>query len=93
MNTEDAKEWLPLAQAMADGKTIQNNFMQGEWKDTEWIETIDGLPSEYRIKPEPRTFEMWLFNPMGRMYPFVEGEECFAENEQWERITVMEVLK
>ncbi len=48
-------------------------------------------PDEYRIKPEPRTFDVWLSSG-GWMYPIVEGE-CFANAGAWERITVQEVLK
>ena len=90
MNQQNAKEFLPLIQAMAEGKTIQ--FFDGE----EWDDLDDHdfayEPEVYRIKSEPRTFEMWLYHPMGRMYPFVEGES-FTENDEWERITVQEVLK
>ena len=90
MNAQNAKEFLPLVQAIADGKTIQVLGKDGNWYDSPLLNTP---PSRYRIKPEPRTFEMWLFHPMGRMYPFVEGEECFAENKDWERITVREVIE
>jgi hypothetical protein len=89
MNAQNAKEFLPLVQAIADGKTIQVLGKDGNWYDSKLINTP---PSRYRIKPEPRTFEMWLYHPMGRMYPFVEGES-FTENDEWERITVQEVIK
>lgn len=92
MNAQNANKYLPLVQALADGKTVQYHHSNGDWIDIN-ESSFDGNPAHYRIKPEPRTFEMWLFNPMGRMYPFVEGEELFAENEDWERITVQEVLK
>jgi hypothetical protein len=92
MNKENAREYLPLVQALANGKTLQIDAGAG-WIDLSEETNFVFDPEDYRIKPEPRTFEMWLFNPMGRMYPFVEGEECFAENEDWERITVQEVLK
>ena len=60
MNAQNAKEFLTLIQAMANGKTIQDNYPDGVWRNTSWIETIDNDASSYRIKPEPRTFEMWL---------------------------------
>ena len=89
MNAERAKKFLPLIAAVAEGKTIQVKGKDGNWYGTQ-LHNFD--PDRYRIKPEPRTFEMWLYHPMGRMYPFVEGES-FTENEEWERITVREVLK
>jgi len=91
MNAQNAHEYLPLVQALADGKTLQYKHSSKGWTDCNEL-YFDVMLECYRIKPEPRTFEMWLFHPMGRMYPFVEGEECFAENEEWERITVQEVL-
>lgn len=90
MNKDNAKDFLPLVQALADGKTLQ--YKCSGWVDVDHLNTIVHDPDEYRIKPEPRTFEMWLYHPMGRMYPFVEGES-FTENDEWERITVQEVLQ
>ena len=91
MNAQNAREYMPLVQALANGLTIQCND-RGQWVDVESLYTDVYGPDEYRIKPKPRTFEMWLYHPMGRMYPYVEGES-FIENEEWERITVTEVLK
>ena len=67
MNARQAKEWLPLIQALAEGKTLQisncrtvKDYMNGvgaKWED------IDGSPFSqnqftsakyYRIKPEPK---------------------------------------
>jgi len=92
MNKENAHEYLPLVQALADGKTIQCRYqIEDDWYEESEINF--NWPLEcYRIKPEPRTFEMWLYHPVGRMYPFVEGES-FTENDECERITVQEVLK
>ena len=57
MNKENAAQFLPLVQAMAEGKTIQ--FLNG---GTSWIEKDEIMfnldPASYRIKPEPRTF--WI---------------------------------
>ena len=88
MNKDNAHEYLPLVQALADGKTIQVQGGDGNWYNSKLINTP---PSRYRIKPEPRTFEMWL-SSAGWMYPLAEGE-CFANPEAWERITVQEVVK
>ena len=89
MNAERAKKFLPLIAAVAEGKTIQVRGKDGNWYETH-LNDFD--PDRYRVKPEQRTFDMWLYRPTGRMYPFVEGE-CFTEDDEWERITVTEVLK
>lgn len=62
MNARNAKDYLPLVQAMADGKVIEMYWSNG-WKELE--ETSFSGPAErYRIKPEPR--EIWVnhyYNP------------------------------
>ncbi len=63
---------MPIFQAMADGKTIQNKNSNG-WIDIDGDE--DGLNLDslidyqdcYRIKPEPK------------YRPFANAEECWAE--------------
>ena len=88
MNAQNAKEFLPLIRALADGKTIQYND-EGDWMDTTELMTRACTPEFYRIKPEPRTFEMWLSSG-GSMYPW----EAFPNSQPgMERITVLEVLK
>jgi len=60
MNKDNAKEFLPLVQALADGKTIQIRLSeQGEWRDCELPEFC-GTPGFYRIKPEPRKPREWV---------------------------------
>ena len=59
MNKENASQFLPLVQALADGKTIQVLGCDGsEWIDIREVKFSDN-PEAYRIKPEPREF--WLF--------------------------------
>lgn len=63
MNKENAKDYLPLVQALADGKTIQLQ-MRDDWLDIEETK-FNFAPTEYRIKPEPR--EIWVNRtPHGR---------------------------
>jgi len=50
MNKDNAHLYLPLAQALAEGKTIQFRHSEG-WKDTS--EVYMSSPEHYRIKPEP----------------------------------------
>ena len=54
MNAKDAKDYLHLIQALADGETIQcKGSLYDQWAD---IENLNGsIPaSHYRVKPEPR---------------------------------------
>jgi hypothetical protein len=88
MNAENAHEYLPLVQAIADGKTIQVLGKDGNWYDSPLLNTP---PSRYRIKPEPRTFEMWVHKTAVDIYR--EIPDWMNENNSWERITVQEVLK
>ena len=68
MTREEAKEWLPIIQAWAEGKTIQYQINPELW----WTDINKDIytgnpPSNYRIKPEP-------------MYrPFKSKEECWNE--------------
>ena len=53
MTREDAKEFLPIIQAYAEGKTIQiKDSGDGGWYDMTGLIKFDGLPGIYRIKPE-----------------------------------------
>jgi hypothetical protein len=87
MNKENAKEFLPLVQALADGLAIEFND-GGDWVNVVNLNTDSYDPDEYRIKPEPRTFQMWLASS-GVMYP----EKLFDNGKPYELITVQEVLK
>ena len=69
MTRKEAKEFLPIIKAFAEGKEIQyKNYLNG-WQD---INKNDGLnfvmpPTDYRIKPEPKC------------RPFKSHEECWQE--------------
>lgn len=55
MNASNAKDYLPLVKALADGKTIQGlMWSSGKWEDMTGEICFDGSASDYRIKPEPR---------------------------------------
>ena len=56
MNAQNAKEFLPLVQAMAYGKKIQVEC-GGEWRD-ESNPYFDLPPERYRVKPEPQ--RLWV---------------------------------
>ncbi len=58
MNKNNAKDYLPLVQALAQGKYIQFRIKSElDWIDVD--EVTDAFSIEcYRIKPEPR--EIWV---------------------------------
>ena len=94
MNAQNAKDYLPLVQALADGKTIQ--FFDGaSWVDIVTINTLLFDPDVYRVKPEPRTFEMWLCAEDGGMITTETYKFCMLHRfpKHYECITVQEVLK
>lgn len=73
MNKENAKDYLPLVQALADGRMIQVKTVCG-WVDSESIGFVFP-PDQYRIKPEPREF--WVNRyPNGN-----ESGKCLTRHE------------
>jgi hypothetical protein len=88
MNAQNAHEYLPLVQAIADGKTIQVLVKDGNWYDSPLLNTP---PSRYRIKPEPRTYELMRSIKSGNVYEL--ANHSYIDNGLWEIITVQEVLK
>lgn len=63
MNRSEAKDLLPIIQAFAEGKTIQQAGGRG-WFD---VDSINFDLCKYRIKPEPK------------YRPFANAEECWQE--------------
>lgn len=64
---EEAKEYLPIMQAFAEGKTIQYLDDYGFWNDIKTCVSFDHNTSCYRIKPEIK------------YRPFETREECWNE--------------
>lgn len=62
MNKENAKDYLPLVQALAEGKAIQVRGSNG-WNELANYD-FTSPPDHYRIKPEPR--EVWVNYYPGR---------------------------
>ena len=92
MNAQNAKEFLPLVQAIAYGKIIQENFL-GSWVDLENPSFSMGIEF-YRIKPEPRTFDVWRNEKTKRVLAVEDGDDDKDDGfSEWERITVQEVIK
>lgn len=74
MNKSNAKDYLPLVQALADGKVVQMyNEVSGEWVDLGDGEIgLSLAPDLYRIKPEPK--EIWVNEGGGLGNCFFESE-------------------
>ena len=67
MTREEAKEYLPIMQAFAEGKQIQYLDDHGFWNDIKTCVSFDYNISCYRIKPEIK------------YRPFKNQEECWEE--------------
>lgn len=68
MTREEAKELLPIIQALAAGKEIQDSIDGVRWFDTDEINLeYEGKKIKHRIKPEPK------------YRPFKTKEECWNE--------------
>ena len=90
MNKHNAKKFLPIIQALADGEEIECKCIYTKtWKKQENI-CFDEEPESYRIKPEPRTFRLYIIDT-------ADGETVMTTHptfdSRWKQITVQEVLK
>ncbi len=83
MDKNNAKDYLPFVQALAEGKTIQMwNESDKTWKDRNCDIGFNSDPKLYRIKPE--TTKWWImpnfnfdekFNPSIGLNYFVEEQQ------------------
>jgi len=87
MNKYNAKDYLPFVRALADGKTIQHSPYDGRWDDVEILSFWD-KPKHYRIKPEPRTFVIYINKLTHQIC-----HKKYGSDSNWECITVQEVLE
>lgn len=72
MNKDNAKDYLPLVQALADGKVIQYRYLRRNWGDVS--DLYEHYPaSDYRIKPEPK--EIWVNQWNGNGYVVFDSED------------------
>lgn len=98
MNSSNAKQFLPLVQALADGKTLQY-FIDGKWNDmnSNGVIGFDGPPERYRIKPEPQLLYM-VRHKIGRHNAAITTNHEVAKdtlrrcNDSWEIVTFTENL-
>jgi hypothetical protein len=88
MNKDNAHEYMPLVQAIANGLTIQEDFF-GKWSDLSDEISFNMKPEFYRIKPEPRTLKLYIIDTN-------DGETVVTSHptfdSRWKQITVQEVL-
>lgn len=89
MTKENAKNFIPLVQALADGKTIQKNN-GGVWEDLE-IVAFEAPSRYYRIKPEPRRW--WLVWEGCQSQPLVYRDFPPPEHPNRDIVEVVEVMK
>lgn len=74
MNKNNAAAYLPLVQAMAEGKTIQVKLNEKDtWRTCPELMFMEP-PECYRIKPEPRV--LWA------VYDRKSGERIFTSQEE-----------
>lgn len=81
MNKNNARDYLPLVQALADGKSLQYNVNRSdeapELVDLEDF-TFDEHFTGYRIKPDPR--EIWVNHYQDAAYrdngPYASKEQA-----------------
>ena len=89
MNKHNAKKFLPIIQALADGEEIECKCIYTKtWKKQENI-CFDEEPESYRIR-EPRTFTLYVIE-------LTNGETVMTTHptfdSRWKHITVQEVIK
>lgn len=89
MNKDNAKDYLPLVQALADGKQIQVRDGHSGWCCIKEA-TFCSPPDDYRIKPEPK--EIWVNEYSGRVVSLHESKSeavsCRADSVSTQKLTI-----
>lgn len=95
MNKENAHLFLPLVQALADGKQLEYRDGFGVWGATGGIDPacFEFDPSCYRIKPEPRTWDVWLHMAGKAIHSNPDKWHGPNDWNEWKQIKVQEVLE
>ena len=80
MNKNNAKEFLPLVQALIDGKTIQYySHRAAQWKDMTAVNFIYER-ARYRIKPERIKKRMWYHPSSNKAGLYPVSDSAFSNN-------------
>lgn len=103
MNKDNAKDYLPLVQALAEGKTIQINAGTPGiplWEDVD-DPVFSGPVSDYRVKPEPREWFVVVATETNKEYKegyvhrWVNSDEVGSApaiiGDEWKCVRVREV--
>lgn len=92
MTKDNAKDYLPLVQALAEGKTIQVLVADGEfgWADLDDV-SFESPSKSYRIKPEPRRWWLVAYYKHTPWQVWTSKPEEMSNIE--ECVEVMEVIK
>ena len=86
MTKKDAHLFLPLVQALADGKTLQIE-VGNAWNDLD-EPSFTRPPQDYRIKPEPRVWKVWI-----DQYGYMQSTNHLSKPPAgWTQIEVIEIL-
>lgn len=89
MNKDNARLYLPLMQALADGKQIQVLYYPNDWHDLN-KPTFHLPPERYRIKPEPFEAEVWVKDG-GKVFPCADYHDNVMPAHGFRKIKVREV--
>lgn len=97
MKQSEAKEFLPIIEAWAEGKTLQfKTYDSDRWVDVSDDDCVafNAGTSRYRIKPEPRTFYSIEYSEgtFGFLYDTKEKRDAFTNGERGKPVTLVEVL-
>lgn len=94
MNESNAKDYLPLVQALAGGR-LQKLSATGHWDDCPDC-IFDSPPTYFRIKPEPREWWVTICPPaiysIESWHTSKQSAEAFIYGKQLEIVRVREVL-
>ena len=82
-----------VAKAWAEGKDIQHFYLD-EWKDRANQQAeLQFSTARYRVKPEPRTFELWASPDGKNIIQYVApGSEHYYIQSGWTKINVKEIV-
>lgn len=89
MNAQNAPLFLPLVQALAEGKEIEV-YADSKWWDCK-NPSFDCSPEQYRIKAEPVEYEVWKAES-GNLYRVRPNDgDSFARYGEYKRIWIREL--
>ena len=84
-----------VARAWAEGKDIEYwSGMSKKWCPKAYPQTAPGFSNDlYRVKPEPRTFELWASPDGKNIIQYVApGSEHYYIQSGWAKINVKEIV-